>query len=117
MRGRWLGLAAALVLMTATGCAEKFSRHNYDLVQVGVDEHYDVQKLLGHPTNEVDEAWYYEHPKKDYSAMIHFGHDGKVSGKQWFDSPTGDIADEGTHSGRRSRTSDRPSKARDRMME
>lgn len=81
------------------GCAPKFTHEHFNLIQVGVDERYDVKHLLGKPTNDLQEEWYYEDDKTYASALILFDNDGKVRGKKWFDTPTGGIPGENPNRG------------------
>ncbi len=93
-------LFAAMLLI---GCAEpRFSRKNFDLIRVGVDERPDVRQILGPPTSTFADSdqWYYEDLDRYCSALIHFATDGKVSGKQWMDSATGEWSGDNPHADR-----------------
>ena len=114
---RRASLLALLLPLFLAGCAEKFTRQNFNLLQVGVDERYDVDKLLGHPTNDLHDQWYYEHRDKHYSALIHFDPDGKVSGKQWFDSPTASISGDNPNADQPPKGKVREEKRKSRIIE
>jgi hypothetical protein len=80
-----------LLALAAGGCASAFTRENFDRVVVGSDDREDVARLLGDPEFRLDAEWYYENKDKHYAARIHWGRDGKVSGKQWYDANRGEI--------------------------
>lgn len=117
MRVRHASLLVLLLPLFLAGCAEKFTRQNFDLLQVGIDERYDVDQLLGHPTNDLHDEWYYEHQDKHYSALIHFDPDGKLSGLQWFDSPTAAISGDNPHGSKPPKGAARDEKKKSRIIE
>ncbi len=84
-------LAMAAVAVATAGCANKFTRENFDLVQVKVDDAEDVEHLLGEPRTRLGDMWYYEDEDNKHSALIHFA-DGRVAGKEWMDAMSGEWA-------------------------
>jgi outer membrane protein assembly factor BamE (lipoprotein component of BamABCDE complex) len=79
--------AAAIALLT--GCQSKFTKQRFEMIAVGTDEREDVRNILGAPTSDLDEQWFYDDLDRHYSALIHFDQDGKVAGKEWMDASTG----------------------------
>lgn len=82
-------LAAAVVALLA-GCARQFTRENFEVITVGVDDRADVREILGKPSSELGREWLYDDPKRHYSARIFFDTEGTVAGKQWIDARTGE---------------------------
>ena len=87
--------ALALAAVFLSGCAEKFTRERFDMIQVGTDDREDVEQLLGSPRHDLVNEWYYENMDKHIHARVFFGMAGKVSGKEWMDAGTGEW--EGAH--------------------
>lgn len=85
----------SFALVATTGCATKFTRERFDMIHVGADERFDVQKILGDPEFRTDAEWYYEHEGKHYAARVFFDGSGRVTGKEWMDARTGEW--EGKH--------------------
>lgn len=83
--------AIAVAAVAAAGCANKFNRENFDLVQVKVDAPEDVEHLLGPPRTRLGDMWYYEDEDNKHSALIHFAA-GRVAGKEWMDALSGEWA-------------------------
>lgn len=94
-----LAISAAVLLALCAGCERKFTRQNFDMIHVGVDERFDVEKIIGKPTSTFGDSdqWYYEDEDEHYSALIHFAETGKVSGKQWMDGNTGEFSGNNPH--------------------
>lgn len=86
---QWMTALVGLAALWTVGCAEKFTRERFDMVQVGVDDREDVEKLLGEPRHDLVNEWYYENMDKHIHARVFFGMEGKVSGKEWMDAATG----------------------------
>ena len=80
------GLAALTLL---TGCARQFTREHFDLIRENVDDREDVQHMLGQPTADLGDLWFYDDVHRHYSARIHFGENDCVSGKEWMDEKAG----------------------------
>ncbi|MCL2700381.1 MAG: hypothetical protein FWE88_01660 [Phycisphaerae bacterium] len=77
--------AAVLAAMFLGGCA-KFTRQNYEMVQIG-DDRGHVEHVLGKPEYRHSSVWTYVHRSPYYQAKIHF-EDNQVSRKEWFDAKT-----------------------------
>lgn len=94
-------LLAAFTLLLV-GCERKFTRDRFDMIKVGVDERYDVAKILGDPTTTFSDSdqWFYEDEDDHYQALIHFSDDGKVAGKQWMDGNSGEFSGDNPHADR-----------------
>ncbi|GMU80477.1 MAG: hypothetical protein AMXMBFR47_03480 [Planctomycetota bacterium] len=91
---------AALAVFALSGCAKKFTRENFNLITVGVDDRMDVQQRIGPPRSTFGDSdqWFYEDEDDHYSALIHFDEgSGKVSGKQWMDGMTGEFSGNNPH--------------------
>ena len=82
-------LVLGVTLLALTACQRPFTRDRYELVQVGVDDRTDVRQILGKPTSDLGDQWFYDDLDRHYSALIHYDENGKVSGKEWMDSKTG----------------------------
>lgn len=96
MKRRLFLLLPALAL-TALGCATKFTRANYDMIKEGVDDRFAVRQTLGDPDwNNNDLEWTYEHDD-GFFAKIHFDKDGRVTGKEWMDSRSGEWSGRNPH--------------------
>ena len=91
MDTRYMSLLVSLVALVAlTGCQSKFTRDNFNLIQVGVDDHEDVRHMIGDPTTDLSDHWFYDDLDYHYSANVFFDAAGRVSGKEWMDSVTGE---------------------------
>jgi hypothetical protein len=91
MNRKALGAAALLVVLAGfVGCQKPFTRDNYEMIQVNVDDKYDVEMMIGAPEQDLDDHWIYDDLDEHYSAMIYFDHNGTVIGKEWIDSRTGE---------------------------
>ncbi len=82
---RYILLAGIAGLALLAGCARQFTREHFDLIQQGVDDREDVRHMLGKPASDLGDQWWYDDLDRHYSARIHFGEDGRVSGKEWID--------------------------------
>ena len=80
------GLAGVALL---AGCARQFTRDRFDMLEKSVDTREDVRRILGKPTSDLGDQWFYDDLDRHYSARIHFGEDGRVSGKEWIDEKSG----------------------------
>jgi len=76
-------LVAVLAAMFVGGCA-KFTRQNYEMIQIG-DDRARVEDVLGKPSQRGNDLWFYRNDKPYYNAKIHF-EDHQVSRKEWFDA-------------------------------
>ena len=84
-------LLAAAILCATAGCASKFTRENFNAIRVNSDTRETVYEKLGEPQSKMggDDTWYYEHEDRHDAAMIQFDDlTGKVTGKNWMDSPS-----------------------------
>ena len=90
-------LAAGSVLVILTGCQRPFTKDRFDLITVGVDDRTDVRQMVGEPTADLSDQWFYDDLKRHYSAVIFFDEDGKVIGKRWCDAVTGQIEGRNPH--------------------
>ncbi|MBI5863947.1 MAG: hypothetical protein HZB38_05475 [Planctomycetes bacterium] len=87
---RWWGVGLLGLAMSA-GCASKFTRQNFDSIRLHEDSRDSVVAKLGEPNSNMggDDTWYYEDEDRHDGAVIQFDDlSGKVTGKQWLDSPT-----------------------------
>lgn len=82
-----VGLAGLVVL---TGCERRFTKNRFELIQIGVDNREDVRLVLGKPTSDLDDQWFYDDLKRHYSAVIFFDAGGRVRGKEWMNAATGE---------------------------
>ncbi len=86
-------VALGLSLTVLSGCHPNvFTRDRFEMIKVGVDGRDDVRQMIGKPTSDLGDQWLYDDLKRHHSALIHFGTEGKVSGKEWMDSQTGEWA-------------------------
>ena len=83
-------LVLGVTLLALTACQRPFTRDRYELVQVGVDDRTDVRQILGKPTSDLNDQWFYDDLKHHYSAVIFFDDNGKVNGKEWMNAKTGE---------------------------
>lgn len=92
-------LALATLLIISAGCEQPFNRQNFNLIRVGIDERPDVMNLIGKPqsTGGDSEEWYYQDQSVHAGALIHFGQNGKVSGKQWLEGDDSHLAGGNPH--------------------
>lgn len=81
-----IGLGAIGLL---AGCAQKFTRNNFDMIHVGADDREDVRKLLGKPRIDATGEWYYVDDEQSQHARIFFDGNGRVRGKEWMNAETG----------------------------
>lgn len=91
MNLRTLGVLVGLGALVATmGCTRHFTKDDFQLIQIGVDDRMDVRQILGKPTSDLDDQWFYDDVDRHYSAVIFFDPHGRVSGKEWMDARRGD---------------------------
>ncbi len=81
-------LIAACVYLA--GCESKFNRRNFQMIQPGVDDRFDVRQILGDPDADMGDVWMYDDLDRHDSAQIFFDDDGRVFNKEWMDADTGD---------------------------
>jgi hypothetical protein len=79
-------LAATISLTLTSGCADKLTRHHFDMIQVGVAREYDVEQTIGEPDQKMSSLWNYERLDDHLIVLIHFGQ-GLVIRKEWHDAP------------------------------
>lgn len=82
-----VGLGA---LALTTGCARKFTKDRFEMIQVGMDDREDVRQVLGKPTSDLSDQWFYDDLKRHYSAVVFFDEQGRVRGKEWMNAKTGE---------------------------
>ena len=87
---RLLPFALMAAVLALTGCESKFNRHNFRMIQPGVDDRTDVRQILGEPESAMGDVWFYDHLDHHYSAQIFFDGDGRVVSKEWMDANTGE---------------------------
>jgi len=81
---------ATFSLILLAGCASKFTRERFEMIQVGVDDREDVRQIIGKPTADLTDQWFYDDLDQHYSAVIYFDESGRVRGKEWMDAATGE---------------------------
>lgn len=79
-----------LLLVFATGCAQKFTREHYNMIEVGFDDRDSVRHLLGKPRTDATGEWYYVDDGQSHHARVFFDGDGRVRGKEWMNADTGE---------------------------
>lgn len=90
MKLRVLGVLVGLgVLVAATACTRAFTKDRFELIQVGVDDRTDVREILGKPTADLNDQWFFDDVERHYSAVVFFDPNGRVSGKEWMDARSG----------------------------
>ena len=77
-------------VLTVVGCARQFTRANFDVIQRGVDDREDVQRILGKPEVTQADVWFYQDMDRSLHAEIWFDDAGRVAGKEWMDANTGE---------------------------
>lgn len=97
-------LRPTLVLLTAlvavsllTGCERQFTQDRFQMIRVGVDDREDVRTILGTPTSDLSDQWFYDDLDRHYSAVIFFDESGRVAGKEWMDAVSGDWSGSNPH--------------------
>jgi hypothetical protein len=83
-------LVACSSLVGLCGCQRQFTREHFELIRVGSDAREDVRHMLGKPTADLDDQWLYDDLDQHCTAVIYYDDDGRVLGKQWMDSRTGE---------------------------
>lgn len=81
-----LGLALAVL----TGCQRQFTKERFDMIRIGVDDREDVRHIIGEPTADLADQWLYDDLDHHQSARLSFDEAGRVCGKEWMDSLTGE---------------------------
>lgn len=90
-----IGLAALAVL---AGCASKFNRKNFNLIEPGISDKDDVRRTLGDPTTTgLGDEWIYDDLDEHHTAIIYFDPQGRVTNKEWMDSVTGEWEGQSPH--------------------
>ena len=77
------------LLAVLAGCHHHFTHGDFELVQVGVNDRADVRAMLGKPTSDLSDQWFYDDLKRHRTAVIFFDDEGRVSGKEWMDARSG----------------------------
>jgi hypothetical protein len=77
------------LLVLLGGCQRKFTKDRYEMIQINVDTREDVRHILGKPTSDLSDQWFYDNLDRHYSAVIFFDEEGRVRGKEWMDAATG----------------------------
>jgi outer membrane protein assembly factor BamE (lipoprotein component of BamABCDE complex) len=85
------------LLALAHGCQRQFTRDRFDMIKVGVDNREDVRYILGKPTSDLEDQWFYDDLDRHYSAVIFFDGTGNVTGKEWMDARTGEWSGRNPH--------------------
>lgn len=83
-----LVLIAACVCLA--GCESSFNKRNFEMIQAGFDDRFDVREILGDPDGDMGDVWVYDDLDRHYAARIFFDGDGRVLSKQWMDAKTGE---------------------------
>lgn len=97
MKRCWI--TAALLALACAGCAQHFTHARFETIRNGADSRANVRELLGEPRFDAGDQWYYEDLDRHLSALIYFGADGRVSGKEWIDGGEDDFGSAGGRSG------------------
>lgn len=80
-----LGAGLALLL----GCEQKLTYERFRMLHRGVSTRAEVENTLGNPNTRMEEEWLYQKPAEGLTVRIQFDKNGRISGKQWFDSAKG----------------------------
>lgn len=83
-------LVVCLFALTLVGCARQFTREHFNMIQAGVDDQEDVERILGKPEFVAQDVWFYEDTDRHHNAQVFFDEQGRVAGKEWMDANTGD---------------------------
>lgn len=75
-----------LVLFLAPGCAQKFTRENWEMIEVGASTKDEVKFVLGSPMDRGKEVWWYNRGWND--AFIYFNEKDVVKAKKWYNGKT-----------------------------
>lgn len=86
---RLLGLIVITGLLG--GCAQKFTRENFEMIRAGSDTKEDVRQILGKPEKAMTDVWFYSNFNNDVTAEVFFDDSGTVVSKQWADASAGEI--------------------------
>jgi outer membrane protein assembly factor BamE (lipoprotein component of BamABCDE complex) len=91
MMGR-LGFLAVFAATTVflIGCESKFNRRSFEMIRPGMDDREDVRQVMGKPTVDMEDVWFYDDLDHHKSAKIVFDNDGRVVTKEWMDAKTGE---------------------------
>ncbi|MBL8877970.1 MAG: outer membrane protein assembly factor BamE [Phycisphaerales bacterium] len=105
------------LLMIGTGCAQKFTRQHFDMIEVGFDDRESVEKLLGKPRTDATGEWYYVDDEQSQHARVFFDGDGRVRGKEWMNADTGEWQGENPDAAPASRGDSRGSRNSNRRVD
>ena len=78
--------SVAAVAALLTGCQDKLSHKNFELIQQGFSTQHEVTQLIGDPDEAAANRWMYERPDKHLFAFVDFDEEGVVARKQWVDA-------------------------------
>lgn len=79
-------LSVAFFALTFSGCADPLKYENFSQIREDATMDWEVQKLIGDPSQKLDNQWLYERPDKHLTALVDFNRDGRVVRKQWIDA-------------------------------
>jgi hypothetical protein len=81
------GAMVVLGLGLCPGCAKKFTRTDWEMVQVGASNKDEVQMTMGAPMEKASkEVWWYH--KGWIDAFIYFNDNDTVRAKKWYNAKT-----------------------------
>ena len=78
-------LVAVAAGLFCTGC-DQLTRDHFDMITVGVDAKPDVERMIGEPTNKLDDQWHYQRMDKHLEVFVDFDDSNVVTRKQWIDA-------------------------------
>jgi outer membrane protein assembly factor BamE (lipoprotein component of BamABCDE complex) len=83
-------------LILLAGCAHKFTRPHFDLIQTGATQS-EVRQLLGKPSVNFGDHWFYDELDRHYTGIIYFDAEGRVQNKEWMNAKTGEWLGQNPH--------------------
>jgi hypothetical protein len=83
-------LIAAGLSVVITGCSsDPLAYDNFRQIRVDASRQWEVEEIIGEPSQKLGDQWLYERPSKHLTALIEFNDDGVVTRKQWIDAMSG----------------------------
>lgn len=92
IRTIWAMCAAALLIGVVSGCENKLTRQNFEMIQLGSSTKLEVTNTLGDKglVRQDADQFEWEDEDRDLTVLIDFDETGHVTRKQWIDPDSWD---------------------------
>ena len=89
-RFRWFPVVTAVGLAgLLAGCQDRLVYQNFSQIHENASTQAEVARVIGEPSQKLENQWLYERPDKHLTALVDFDETGRVTRKQWIDAMSG----------------------------